>query len=316
MAVVVALVTPHAYSQSASPVTGWLWSDNIGWIELNCLTDPAGCTGPAGNWGVSVDSGAVTGWAWSDNIGWVKFGGLSGFPSSGDNATLSDGAFSGWARACAGTASGTCASMTSRTDGWDGWISLSGVTLSGDRYGVSTGGTCTNDSNKCNPSIIGGAWGSDLVGWLGANISANPPTEITCSDSTHYNSYVDNGGVTHPAGACSSGLVCVNGFGCTNAPPVGCLSVNADVRSPSSCSAAVPSIRATSGDRATLYWTVSNVDACTLSGPGVSAGGLSGSAQTPVISGPLSYTLNCTLGGDTVASYTASLSLVPAYQER
>jgi hypothetical protein len=158
---------------STSAVTGWAWSDNIGWISLG---------GPS--YAVNEDSsGNLTGWAWSDNIGWIKFGGLTGFPSgsgtSNQNAQIdSSGALHGWVRACAGTLNaapnadlpGDCSSMTSRSDGWDGWISLNG-----SAYGVNF----ASGNGQYSQSAY--TWGSDVVGWITFNPSnlVTPPCDPT-----------------------------------------------------------------------------------------------------------------------------------------
>ena len=77
------------------------------------------------------DTGYLTGYAWSENIGWIKFGGLSTFPvgagTHAQNAQIVSGKLIGWARACEGTVGGVCSSMVGRADGWDGWISLEGA---------------------------------------------------------------------------------------------------------------------------------------------------------------------------------------------
>lgn len=103
------------------------------------------------------DTGYLGGFAWSENIGWIKFGGLSSFPvgagTQAQNAQIVSGKLIGWARACEGTVSGDCSTMTSRTDGWDGWISLGGV-----NYDVSY--------DNPTQDFSGYAWGSDLVGWI------------------------------------------------------------------------------------------------------------------------------------------------------
>ncbi len=153
---------------SSVAVSGYAWSETIGWIEM----------APAFG-GVSFDdvSGTLTGYAWSENIGWVKFGGLSSFPGGvGSNASVntSTGSATGWIRACAGTATGNCSTMTSRTDGWDGWIRL--------------------DSNLTNPVVLnlgtgdfsGFAWGSDVVGWVDfTGVSTGSLTRILTIDSTN-----------------------------------------------------------------------------------------------------------------------------------
>ena len=134
-------------------VIGWAWSDNIGWISLNC-TNTSSCA--TSDYGVTVNpvNGGMTGYAWSDNIGWIQFNGL---------VNLSTGAVSGWASA-----------LSADNLGWDGKIDLSGITLSGT-------------------SFSGFAWGSDVVGWVdfsGVNttvmllvpqvtIAANPGTTVS-----------------------------------------------------------------------------------------------------------------------------------------
>ena len=56
---------------------------------------------------------------------------------------------------------GNCTSMTSRTDGWGGGVSLRGTTPLASSYGLSVSGN----------QITGYAWGSDVIGWLQFNIA-------------------------------------------------------------------------------------------------------------------------------------------------
>ena len=153
---------------TSGPLYGWAWSSTIGWISFNSANSTSG----GGSYSVGLDaSGNLTGYAWSSNIGWVKFGGLSGFPSngaSGVNAQVANasttGSVTGWARACAGSLTGSCSSPASRSDGWDGWIEMSG-----------TNHTLTYTYNNTDPSTITGyAWGGDVVGWLEFFLTTNP----------------------------------------------------------------------------------------------------------------------------------------------
>jgi hypothetical protein len=161
---VVVLFAPAAMAQTIPPVdlSGYAWSSNIGWISLNCLNDSNCATS---DYKVTVNADrTVTGYAWSSNIGWIKFGGLTGFPAgggtAGSNVTLTGSypnlTFNGWARACAATAGGTCASMStsSAAGGWDGWISMRGT-----NYAVSANMGVGMNSDSY-------AWGSDVVGWI------------------------------------------------------------------------------------------------------------------------------------------------------
>lgn len=124
-------------AQSTSSITGYAWSDTIGWLSFN-----------GSGYGLSVNSsGVISGYAWSDNIGWVSANSsdLSGCPSSPCTATIdSGGNFEGWFRAIEGG--------TAQSGGWDGFISLSGSGYGPERQ---SGG-----------DISGYAWGSDVVGWL------------------------------------------------------------------------------------------------------------------------------------------------------
>jgi len=162
---------------SGSSLSGYAWSDNIGWISFSG-TSPA--------YGVTEDgSGNLSGYAWSDSIGWIKFGGLSGFPSGSGttnaNAYIdSNNVLHGCARACAGTIKsgdsvtnptqiGDCSTMTSRQDGWDGWISLDG-----SNYGVNF----ASGNGQYSQSAY--TWGSDVIGWITFN-----PFNLASSTGSH-----------------------------------------------------------------------------------------------------------------------------------
>ncbi len=141
----------------------------------------------------------INGYAWSSNLGWLKFGNgdiilsngtlydadgtgeLSGFPNvSGygqqqariSNAGNQPGDVYGWARFCAGTVGGACATMTSDltgTGGWDGWVAL-----------APDNGTPFNlqyipSQNRFNGWSWGGAFNPSInattspVGWINWN---------------------------------------------------------------------------------------------------------------------------------------------------
>ncbi len=168
---------------------GYAWSSNIGWISLNCKSggNDGADAGTAAD-DVCATSGyqvvinpdkTITGYAWSSNIGWVRFGGLSGFPNGSGNVqanaavtgTYPDFIFEGWARACAGTASGAnaCDNMANNPDSgnWDGWISLKGTN---HQLRMVDGVLITHNAS---PRPVSGstdrdgfAWGSTVVGWV------------------------------------------------------------------------------------------------------------------------------------------------------
>jgi hypothetical protein len=151
----------------------------------------------------------LTGYAWSENIGWVRFNPTGPYPSDPQEPSklnFGNNQITGWARVCAGTSPGDCTGA-SRTDGWDGWIKMAGanygvtknecnlegyawgsdvvgwVKFKGSSYGVTLGGpptatnlqTTTGDYCQMGPHII--------VSWqfLGA-----------CSSQTAYQIQIDN----------------------------------------------------------------------------------------------------------------------------
>ena len=143
-----------AYSQSsANTITGYAWSDTIGWIDLNCA-NAATCATNSFGIGYASD-GTLAGYAWSDNVGWISANStdLAGCPTSPCTATLSQSGLSGWLKVL--SANGT------QTGGWDGWISLAGT-----GYSVTLSGNV----------LSGFAWGDTNVGWVDFSQARIQPT--------------------------------------------------------------------------------------------------------------------------------------------
>jgi hypothetical protein len=153
----------QAKAGSQDNVSGWAWSENIGWISFNC-TNQGSCA--TVDYGVNIGSdGILSGYAWSENIGWISFNqaDLSGCPSGTCRAEvdLATGEVSGWARAL------------SYGGGWDGWIHLRGSS-----YGVSI------DFSTSPKEFEGWAWGGEVIGWISFNCD-NPETGNVCSTSNY-----------------------------------------------------------------------------------------------------------------------------------
>lgn len=139
-------------------LTGFAWSSNIGWISLR-----------GSNYGVDLSpTGALSGHAWASNLGWISFNpsDVTGCPDGVCAPTLNTqtGAVSGWIRACSGTKTKDCKG-TDRTDGWEGWIRLSGDNHTSPQ--ISGDGGVTYIPSTSN--LKGYAWGSDIVGWVNFN---------------------------------------------------------------------------------------------------------------------------------------------------
>jgi PKD repeat protein len=159
-------------------VSGWAWSENIGWISFNSLNcdangdgrsdgSPPGCP-PAGtpiaNYGVNLDRSTkiFSGYAWSENVGWITFNEseLSGCPTSPCRAWLgSDNKVYGWARALA------------YGGGWDGWIRLRNDSKN---YGVWL------DTSTSPQEFRGWAWSDMGIGWISFNCK-----DVSCSTSSY-----------------------------------------------------------------------------------------------------------------------------------
>src|SRR5258708_7074407 len=105
------------------PIMGYLWSDDFGWVDANCLNKgPCGTVANPPNFGLQVDTsnGAITGYAWSENVGWLSANpGELGSCSSGTCvATLTGAGMTGWMK--------FLSANQAQNGGWDGWVSLRG----------------------------------------------------------------------------------------------------------------------------------------------------------------------------------------------
>lgn len=190
---------------TAENISGWAWSDTIGWISFNSTSEATPYLGQSYGVGVSVankstgGNGNFSGTAWSrgatldGGIGWISFDrAKTGNPPVGQSdpgltktgsplayVDWSTGNVHGWARALAGceVTAGTpvtsCASSSAgaAAGGWDGWIKLSKETGdTGSVYGVKITG------NKFTGYAWGGAdvdasgnstaTGVSVVGWI------------------------------------------------------------------------------------------------------------------------------------------------------
>jgi len=97
-------------------LSGYVWSENLGWIKLGNGNGPYANTS-ASDWGVNIDAGALSGYAWSETAGWISFS-TAQASASIDRQT---GLFSGYA--------------------WSenlGWIHLGGMAIDTTDYNVRT----------------------------------------------------------------------------------------------------------------------------------------------------------------------------------
>jgi hypothetical protein len=165
---------PEAKAGASDDVSGWAWSEKIGWISFNCDNPELPAPRCGIDYGLNIDDGTgeFSGYAWSEQIGWISFnkGELAGCPSGNCEAKIEpDNTLSGWARACLVFASGCSGALKPDNErgGWDGWIKLNGTATGPppEGYGVFL------DNTTSPYELKGWAWGADVIGWLSFNHS-------------------------------------------------------------------------------------------------------------------------------------------------
>lgn len=299
-----------ALSQSSGvPILGYAWSDMIGWIDLNCQNTNSCATR---NFGLSVaNDGTVSGQAWSDSIGWVSAdtAHLAGCPVAPCVANLSSTAFTGWLRSLLGNAP--------QSGGWDGFISLSGA-----GYGVT---------NNSVGQFGGYAWGEQNAGWIDFSRAysvfgtCTPSTAYTCSGPqiiVHTETYA----------SCQSTVTntsCTAPQFCSVGSPVCLWPQPDDVPGPGGLTGrltARPNL-VPKNATTTVYWNVANVTDCTVTATdGTSwTGATSATSSCPMRfstgcqSSPITkqtvYTLSCTAFDSSNHKETATVNLLPDFQE-
>jgi hypothetical protein len=184
---------------SEHDISGWAWSERIGWISLecgNCDSDYNGTTDnlkyaqcPTGqtvhDYGIEMDGdGGIRGYAWSEHIGWIQF--AESWVSCPEApcvsiANTTTGDVSGWARACTVFQSNCSAPLKPDDErgGWDGWIRLDKPSLN---YEVTIE---INNSDPDYEEFLGWAWGGDVIGWISFNCE-NEGSDCGGADTDYY----------------------------------------------------------------------------------------------------------------------------------
>jgi hypothetical protein len=160
----------------ADEISGWLWGGSedanvgtntgVGWISMRDSSYVVN---------IPQSDGELSGYAWSDNLGWVSFNtsDLSGCPGGTCSARREGSKLAGWARVLG--IKTEYEKVPSNSGGWQGFIDLSGVSISGNKfsgYGWN-GETAGSGSNY-----------ADGLGWIsfdGAEIICVPSNvSYTC----------------------------------------------------------------------------------------------------------------------------------------
>lgn len=178
-------------------ITGFAWSENIGWISFNstdCDIDgngifddaaaPAGCptSGTANDYGavINLTTGNFSGYGWSENVGWISFQENTAPPDAyGFNAN------------CPGTCDGStnCTACYDSTSGniygWAKILSLSDdgwIKMSDDGIAVWNGAGVNINSNTNDFSGL--AWNSNGICVGGTNDLADCDVDADCPSGT------------------------------------------------------------------------------------------------------------------------------------
>jgi len=166
-----------------SPLAGWAWSDNIGWISFNCESDNS-CdfSNPNQPIGYLVYANTITGYlggyAWSDNMGWLNF--------DGGHIDLTTGAVTGTARFCSVFKSGCSGAIKpingTELGGWDGFVQLSDNNFfKSPVFSQPFEGVTYKSISSSDGELVGYAWGDMNVGW----ISFNCANDTSCGTSNY-----------------------------------------------------------------------------------------------------------------------------------
>ena len=184
--------------------------------------------------------------------------------------------------------------------------------------------TTTIGSCSLSPTASGGTSGSCIAGYTGS-------CSYSCSNGTWYassNSCAAPANCTTPWGNTIASGVSVLAFStpsvvspaacpasqnrlCTSGTLSGSYQYqNCTVLNPTATISASPT-RVQSGKTTTVTWSSTDTTSCTVSGPGLSASGTSGSQPVTVTSQAV-YTVSCNSGA---ATATATVNVVPTFQE-
>ncbi len=311
--------TVRAQTDPDAPLTGWAWSDTIGWIDLNC-TNTSVCG--SNNFGFSINSatGVLGGYAWSENIGWISANSsdLGGCPSAPCSASISGSSLTGWLKAVSGGAS--------QAGGWDGFIALNdkntgdaisyGVTLTGGNFG-------------------GYAWGDTNVGWVSFALAStqynmcSPSTVYSCNGTQSIVRTVTNSScqvtVTNPY------LTCVAPQFCSAGSPV-CLTPQPQPNpgGPGDGNLTARPNLVAKNATTTVYWGINNVQtgSCTVTSTnGTTWSGnysatssctskyLNGCTSAPITQQTI-FTLSCIDFDGASFVQSASVNLLPEFEEQ
>ena len=344
LVVLLLLRNTSVVAASSMPITGYVWSSNVGWISFS-----------GSGYGVFEDttSRVLSGYAWSSNVGWISFN-ASDATHPAPVADLITGQISGWIRACSAFADKNLCSGTldANAGGWDGWISLSGTATNGSAYGWVQDTSC---------AWSGYAWGSTPIGWISASgptygVSGNTPSSCThaCTATLSASpSTVNQGQSTTLTWSVSGGSLCaatcsgngfntggaISGSAAASVPPTPpstsyALTCTGGTYGPpppanTTVSVIVPTVALTANGQSstarvdaaipnntTISWTATDAATCTLTKNGAAwRSGLGPTSVTESVAIQTTYAADCVNSYGTHATASVQVNVQPLYKK-
>ena len=186
-------------------------------------------------------------------------------------------------------------------------LAVSELSPSGETGGRVVPASCSSYehySGECSPPSFSSSQSTVVVGrqatltWACQNSSSSSSSNFSTGGAPNGSTAVT------PSTSTTYTLVCSNG---------GSGSVTVSVINPSLSITAAPS-RVRSGSSATITWASTLTNSCTVTGPGVSRTGTSGSAGTGPIVYQSTYTISCQTDGGAVSS-SVVVNVAPQFEE-
>ena len=297
--------TPQrATAADPMPISGYAWasaSPGVGWISFS---------GPGYGVFEHTTTGTFSGYAWSSNIGWISFT-ASDATHPAPSIASDTGEITGWVRACAAFSNKNACSgaLDPKSDGWDGWIALSGTATDGSSYGIVQHDSC---------AWTGYAWGSDALGAISMNGTATDNSQynvvgvdpIKCapvdggwSDFSSCSTICGGGTQTR---TCTNPSATNGGASCTGPASQSC---NTQVCAPTATLSASP-IVINNGKSSTLIWSSTNADSCTSAGGFETGNATSGHVSTGPLTSTQNYQITCTGPGGSTDSTIVTIKVI------
>jgi len=180
---------PYSVTNTNGLLSGWGWSDQIGWVSFNCNNSGIGNTCGSSNYGVTITNGEFRGWAWNDVIGWLSFdsddcdqdqNGFWDVACGGDNLTTAATIFGVKTSWGTGPVSGNLTSSVIDTNDSNG-AAIRTIMWQGDLNGGDVAFQLASSNNEAGPWDFIGPDGTEVT-FYGAGSGPNIQIALRLAD--------------------------------------------------------------------------------------------------------------------------------------